>query len=89
MKFNSADLKQKLHQQDKETLVCKISATGVSDRFHLPQNIHCSISCTSIRKFAEPFLLTTDPVLFRNLSPCPFPASSTPTISPKIEIKRM
>ena len=87
MKFSTADLKWKLHQLDKEALVCQISATSVSDGFHLPQNVYCSVSCSSVRKFAEPFLLTTDLVLFRNWSSCPFPASSIPTISPKVEIK--
>lgn len=71
MKFNPADLKWKLRQLDKEALVCQISATGVSDGFHSPQNIYCSVSCSSIRKFAEPFLLMTDPVLFRNWSLVP------------------
>lgn len=50
---------------------------------------YCSVSCSSIRKFAELFLFTTDPVLFRNRSPCPIPASSIPTTPPKVEIKIM
>lgn len=39
MKFKPADLKWKLCQLDKEALVCQISSTGVSDGFHLPQNM--------------------------------------------------
>lgn len=50
MKFNPPDLNWKLCQLDKEALVCQISARRASDGFHLPQNIHCSVS---VRKFAE------------------------------------